>query len=305
MPGSAIVTGAAGFLGSRIARALAGAGYDVLGLDRAPVSALGIRSEVLGLPDDRLGALLSTEEPALVVHTAGPASVGASLEDPAADFRGSVGVTAALLEAVRLHAPSARVILLSSAAVYGNPASLPVAEDAPLAPLSPYGFHKTLVEALGREYAAVYGLKTASLRIFSAYGAGLARQLLWDVCEKARAGGVVRLFGTGEETRDFVHADDVARAVLAIAEGAASGGEPYNIASGTETTVREIAGRLVDAVAPGTSIEFSGEVREGDPLRWRADISRIAALGFVPQVPLADGVAEYARWYLARTARER
>lgn len=300
MPGRALVTGAAGFLGSAIVAALAAEGHDVLGVDR--IAALqGIRSRILALPGADLEAVLAEERPSLIVHAAGPASVGASIEDPAADFAGSVVVTASLLDAVRRTVPEARVVLLSSAAVYGNPASLPVGEDARLAPLSPYGFHKTVVESLGREYAVVYGLKTASLRIFSAYGAGLARQLLWDVCEKASVGGAVRLFGTGEETRDFIHVDDVASAVLAVAARAPMTGEAYNVASGTETSVREIASQLVAAVALGTPVEFTGEARAGDPLRWRADISRLRALGFVPARTLEDGLAEYAAWYLART----
>lgn len=299
MPGPALVTGAAGFLGSKIVSALAEAGYDVVGIDRVAAPA-AVPVHELSLPGERLDALLAEVRPALVVHAAGPASVGASLDDPAADFAGSVVVTASLLEAVRRHAPAARVVLLSSAAVYGNPASLPVAEDAPLAPLSPYGFHKTMVEALGREHHVVFGMKTASLRIFSAYGAGLARQLLWDVCEKARRDDVVRLFGTGDETRDFIHADDVARAVVAVAEHAPFEGEAYNVASGTETSVREVAEPLVRAISQGTPVEFSGEVREGDPLRWRADISRLAALGFAPACTFGEGLAEYAEWYLGQ-----
>jgi UDP-glucose 4-epimerase len=215
---------------------------------------------------------------------------------PLADFEGSVRIHAHVLDAVRRNAPEARVITLSSAAVYGNPQSLPIAEDSILAPISPYGYHKVLCETLLKEYYTVYGVQSAALRIFSAYGAGLRRQLLWDVCEKATA-GEVRLFGTGEETRDFIHADDVARACLAIAEGAPMHGEPYNVASGDETTVREVAERLVGEIAQGLPIHFTGEVRLGDPLRWQADISSVRALGFQPRVSLAEGVADYATWY--------
>lgn len=294
---TALVTGACGFLGSRIAEQLAGNGYRVVGIDRGVGHApQGIHCLAMSLPDSALSELLETERPSLIVHTAGPASVAASVTDPLADFEGSVRVHAHLLDAARQTVPEARIVTLSSAAVYGNPSALPVAEDAPLAPISPYGHHKAMCEALLREYSSVFGMKTCALRIFSAYGAGLRRQLLWDVCEKATAGSV-RLFGTGDETRDFIHADDVARAVLTLAEGAAFEGEAYNAAAGEETTVREVVAQLVDALAPGTEIEFSGEQRAGDPLRWRADIARIRGLGFEPSRSLADGLAEYAAWY--------
>jgi len=294
---TALVTGACGFLGSRIASQLAATGYRVVGLDREIGRApRGVECRAMSLPDDALADVLAAEAPSLVVHTAGPASVVGSVVDPLADFEGSVRVHAHLLDAVRRSAPDARVIALSSAAVYGNPVSLPIAENAPLAPISPYGHHKVMCEVLMREYADVYSMNTCVLRIFSAYGAGLRRQLLWDVCEKASQ-GTVRLFGTGEETRDFIHADDVARAVLVLAHAAAFEGEAYNAAAGVETSVRELVTTLVGEIAPGAPIEFSGEVRAGDPLRWRADISAIRALGFEPSLSLDDGLAEYAAWY--------
>lgn len=294
---TALVTGACGFLGSRIAEQLAGNEYRVVGIDRGIGDApAGIQCLAMSLPGDAFSEILATEQPSLIVHTAGPASVAASVADPLADFEGSVRVHAHVLEAVRLTVPDARFITLSSAAVYGNPSVLPIAEDAPLAPISPYGHHKAMCEALLREYSSIFGMKTCALRIFSAYGAGLKRQLLWDVCEKATAGSV-RLFGTGDETRDFIHADDVARAVLTLAEGAAFEGEAYNAATGNETSVREVVTQLVGAFAPGVAVEFSGEQRAGDPLRWRADIARIRGLGFEPSRSLADGLAEYVAWY--------
>ena len=171
-----------------------------------------------------------------------------------------------------------------------------MAEDAPIAPLSPYGFHKEIAETILREFHAVYSVRTAVARVFSAYGPGLRRQILWDVCEKARAGKVT-LFGTGAETRDFVHADDVARGIRAIVESAPMRGEAYNLASGVQTPIRDLAAEVVANIAPGTPIEFSGVVRPGDPLHWEADISAIRALGFTPQVTLAEGVAGYCDWY--------
>jgi len=295
---TALVTGARGFLGTRVAGSLVVNGYRVIGLDRVSGGASsGVECRAVSLPDDSLGDILASERPDVVVHAAGPASVGFSVKEPLSDFEGSVRVQAHLLDSVRRCAPDARVIALSSAAVYGNPTQLPVSEDAALAPISPYGYHKVMCEGLLKEYHAVYGLKTCALRIFSAYGAGLRRQLLWDVCEKAATDPVVRLFGTGEETRDFVHVDDIASAVVAVAGNASFDGEAYNVASGRETSVREVAELIVGQVAPSKPIEFSGEVREGDPLRWEADISRIEDLGFRPAIDVHEGLKAYAEWY--------
>jgi len=296
--GTAIVTGSCGFIGARIAALMAEAGYRVVGVDRSVEAAPeGIVQRQLTLPDDTLDDILLAEKPDVVIHAAGPASVGDSVLHPLEDFEGSVRVHAHMLDAVRRCAPRARVIALSSAAVYGNPESLPIGEDVPSAPISPYGHHKVMCEGLLREYASVYGMNTCALRVFSAYGAGLKRQLLWDVCEKAASNPVVRLFGTGDETRDYVHVDDIARAVRVVTESSSVGFTVYNVASGVETSVREVATALVEVVAPGKAVEFSGEVRAGDPLRWRADISRIRSLGFEPARRLSDGVEDYAAWY--------
>lgn len=184
---------------------------------------------------------------------------------------------------------------MSSAAVYGNPVVLPVRENAPLAPVSPYGFHKQIAETLLQEYYQVYGVASCAARVFSAYGPGLRRQLLWDVCRKAMTGSV-GLSGTGAETRDFIHVADVARAVRVLAENAPMHAEPYNVASGVETSVAELASGLVANVSPAVTVEFSGAQRPGDPLRWCADISAIAKLGFTPSVTLEAGLSEYAQW---------
>lgn len=293
-----IVTGASGFLGSLVCAEFKLSGYRVVGVGREP-DVRGTCDQYLQaeLPSRAFEHLVTSVQPSLIVHAAGPASVPASFLDPVQDFVGTTVVLASLLDAVRRNSPRSRVVVFSSAAVYGNPPSLPVTEEAPLEPVSPYGFHKLAAEGLLREYADVYGVRSAGLRIFSAYGPGLRKQLAWDVCEKIRNNGVVRLFGTGEETRDFVHGRDVARACMAIAKSAPMLGETFNVASGQETTVRKVAELIVEALRPGTTIEFTRETRLGDPLRWRADISAIGALGFAPSVPIEAGMTEYADWY--------
>jgi len=175
--------------------------------------------------------------------------------------------------------------------VYGEPEKLPVAEDAPLAPVSPYGLHRVEAERLALDS----GVPLAIARVFSAYGEGLRRQVLWDVARRALSGRPVELSGTGEETRDFVHAQDVAGAIAAIADAAAFEGEIVNVGTGVETSVAELANVIVRELAGG-EIRFTGDARPGDPARWRADVTTLRSLGFEPSVAIEDGAAAYARW---------
>ena len=127
------------------------------------------------LPGEAFLGLVEQERPDCLVHCAGPASVHNSVVDSASDFYGSTVVTFEILKALQSGAPKCRFLQLSSAAVYGEPADLPVKETHTLNPISPYGFHKWQCELVCQEFAKVYGQPTAIVRIFSAYGAGLRR----------------------------------------------------------------------------------------------------------------------------------
>ncbi len=295
-----LITGVAGFLGRYVAKRFFTAGWKVIGVDsqgeeNGPREFMN-RYLFANLPDDRIAGWIAEEQPSLVVHCAGRASVPFSISDPAADFDGNAVLTFRLLDALRLHAPQCRFILLSSAAVYGNPEKLPVTENSPLAPISPYGFHKRQAELACQEFAVAYGLRTCSLRIFSAYGPGLRRQVLWDLSAKAMSSDVLQLMGTGSETRDFVHARDVALAVDLVAHQGDLQGEVYNLASGIETSIASLAEQILDSLNRKISIEFDGHQPQGDPLRWRADISRLSNLGYAPSIEFSEGVQEYVRW---------
>lgn len=280
-----LVTGGHGFLGAYVHAALA---------ERGQVASAG-RPDV-EIPSSTFDRLLESARPDLVVHCAGPASVATSLADPAADFDASVVVTFELLDRLRSLRPPPRVVFISSAAVYGNAPSLPIGENETPRPMSPYGHHKLAGEYLLREFSELFGVPSVSLRVFSAYGEGLRRQILWDVCVQALADGEVRLQGSGTETRDFVHAADVGAAVRAVVDHARFEAEAYNVASGVETRISELAALVVDALGVDAEISFSGAGRPGDPARWRADLRQIAALGFRPAISLDDGVRAYAGW---------
>ena len=295
-----LITGVAGFLGRATARQFARDGWRVVGVDvAAPENAQlnpGTMYHRMILPSAGLADLLRALPPDACIHCAGRASVPFSMEDPAADFRDNTVLTFEILETLRREAPRCRFLLLSSAAVYGNPASLPVAETHRTAPLSPYGYHKLQCELLCEEFARIYAQPTTIVRIFSAYGPGLRRQVVWDICERALSGGALTLHGTGRESRDFIHAGDIARALVLLAEKGGADADVYNLASGEETTIAALAETLLAALLRDTAVSFDGRATPGNPLCWRADISRIGALGFAPAIPLAQGLRSTATW---------
>jgi UDP-glucose 4-epimerase len=300
MSETVVLTGAAGFIGRVMARALRSDGRDVIGIDMAPPenapNASLTRYVQMRLPSRELEAVLSEHQPSATIHCAGRASVGLSFDDPGADFHCGTVVTFELLDALRRYAPGCRFIFLSSAAVYGEPHTLPVTEAEPVKPISPYGFHKRQCELLCEEFASIYGLSTSVVRIFSAYGPGLRRQVVWDLCYRVLTERKLLLRGTGEESRDFIHVKDIVRATMMILNQAEMTGEAYNVASGVEMTIKDLAAKIVTALGVELEPEFDGVVPAGNPLNWRADISKLEGLGFAPETSLESGLAGVANW---------
>jgi len=300
-----LITGVAGFLGHHVAQLFLREGWRVVGIDEVPaekVRLTDVAYHQLALPDSRLAGLLRTEAPQACIHCAGCASVGLSMDDPAADFRGNVTLVFEVLETLRRYAPRCRFLLLSSAAVYGDPASLPVTEAHDVRPLSPYGFHKRQAELLCEEFSRIHGLPTACARIFSAYGPGLRRQVVWDICQKVLSQGKLTLHGTGAESRDFIHASDIAHGLRILAESAPCEGEIYNLASGREVTIAELADLVLTRLGSPAKPSFDGQATPGNPLRWCADLAKIAALGFTPTVRFESGIDAVATWAKAEIA---
>lgn len=307
------ITGAHGFIGRHLARSLKASGYRVAGLGHGAwpeteaaqwglsfwlngeisASNLGQMRQALGLPD-------------AVFHLAGGSSVGAAIAHPHEDFTRTVVSTAELLEWLRQHSPATHLVAVSSAAVYGSAHGGPIAEDARLSPFSPYGAHKLIMEELCRSYAANFGLRVILPRLFSVYGSGLKKQLLWDLCEKIAAGGQVELGGSGGELRDWIDVRDVARGLERVGQLASGEAPVVNLATGAATSVRDIAAMVTacwaDSTAPAREVRFSGRSRPGDPFSLIADVARMRAFGLDNRIPVSQGVAEYVAWYRGQMA---
>ncbi|MBD2087800.1 NAD-dependent epimerase/dehydratase family protein [Trichocoleus sp. ST-U3] len=295
-----LITGVTGFIGRYVARQFTETGWSVIGLgnrppENAPRQDL-FRYEKLNLPSADLAKIVQELQPEVCIHCAGRASVELSISDPSADFSNSVAVTFNLLDTLRLYVPKCRLIYLSSAAVYGNPETLPIQENQSLKPISPYGFHKLMSEQLCAEFFQVYNLPTAIVRIFSGYGPGLRRQVLWDMCQKALINPALKLRGTGNESRDFIHGRDVARALQILAEKANFEAEVYNLANGVETTIKELAALVLAKLGEDILVEFDNSTPVGTPINWQADMSKLSQIGFIPEVTIERGINVYVQW---------
>jgi UDP-glucose 4-epimerase len=304
---SALVIGGAGFLGSKIAGAFGSSGYAVTSLDIAMPGdsheSSDLRTISMSLPDAAFGALLSEVAPDVLVHCAGKASVPESMTNPHDDFASHVILTEWLINQCRRSAPNTRFVYLSSAAVYGQPDELPVTESAAVRPVSPYGYHKRMAEMLCEQASGLFGLQTVIARIFSAYGSGLQRQVIWEAARQACEENQISLQGTGDETRDFIHVQDIAQAVILLAERVPADGSAYNVASGTETSVQDVAQAIAEK-SRKCSVLFRGTRRGYDPERWKADITKIRNIGFQPSISLGEGLDDVISWmWEKQTAR--
>jgi UDP-glucose 4-epimerase len=300
MDRTVLITGVAGFIGRYAAQHFLSEGWSVVGIDHtspenAPLSSLSAYYN-LHLPNKAFRDLLQKHSPDVFVHCAGRSSVGFSIAEPSSDFYDSTVLSFEILNSLRLHAPRCRFILLSSAAVYGNPDSLPVKETHLPSPISPYGFHKWQCEQLCLEFSKIYKMSTASLRLFSAYGPGLRRQVLWDICQKILVHKSLLLQGTGKESRDFIHAIDIARASRIVAAKAPMQGEVYNVGSGQEVAIEELTTMILGATKSNLPPQYDRTSPPGTPMNWQADISKLKSLGFTPSIPFSQGVTSYVSW---------
>jgi UDP-glucose 4-epimerase len=293
------ITGIQGFLGCHLADALGRAGRKIVGFVRAD-STQGSQQVGYPLSPEGLAAALDQHRlPARVYHLAGGATVGRSMIDPHGDFLDNVVTTEILLEALRPLTQRVPIVLASSAAVYGGGHEAPINVSDKIVPTSPYGHHKLIAEQLARAHADAFGLPVTICRLFSIYGPGLRKQLLFDACTRlatAPAGAALVLGGTGDEIRDWLHVTDATAGLAALPDPASGQVRCHNLASGQPTTIREIAVTLVRAWGEGGEVSFSGLSRAGDPFSLLAERQSLP-VRFAPSVELIKGLTSYVNWF--------
>jgi len=300
-----LVTGGAGFIGSHLVEELIRGAARVTVVDNLSsgrmrnLEAVRDRLELLqlDLSRDDLRPLLAERGFATIFHLAGFASVPESVNHPRQDFEKNVVATFNLLEAVREASPRTRVIVASSAAVYGEGKGEPLREDDLTLPVAPYGVSKLAAERYAAVYANVYGLRAASLRLFPVYGPRLRGLVIHDLARKVIENPrELFIHGDGTQVRDFNYVANVVDALLFVAERGALTGETYNVGSEEPVAIRDLAHMICRVMNADPRFVFSGEVRPGVAQRWYADITRIKQLGYRPRLKLAEGLAATIAW---------
>jgi dTDP-glucose 4,6-dehydratase/UDP-glucose 4-epimerase len=291
-----LIIGSKGFIGTHAELYFTQRGYKVYGCD--VIVDYGKKNyAVIDATTADFHALFQDIQFDICLNCSGAASVPDSLKNPLRDFNLNVLNVFRILDAIRQYQPQCKFINLSSAAVYGNPQALPIQEKNNLAPVSPYGMHKLQAEQICAEFHQIFGLKTCSLRVFSAFGEGLKKQLFWDLYQKMKNKEVVELFGTGKETRDFIYIQDLLFAIECVIENAPLE-HPLilNVANGIEISIAAAAHLFASLFDRFKTVTFNNQVKIGDPLNWRADITQLKNLGYYPQVTLEAGLDKYYQW---------
>lgn len=294
-----LVTGANGFVGSHLCEMFNNENYNIIGTDFEKRFSNDkyefIESDLL---NDDIESLLSHINPDIIIHCAGSADVHKSVLNPLFDFNGNVVILHRLLFAMKkLNMENCRFVFLSSAGVYGQPKQLPITEESPLNPLSPYALHKKICEDICQYFVENYNFNIKIVRIFSTYGPGLRKQIFWDMNEKIKNTGFLKMFGSGNESRDYIYITDLINAIYLIAVDDKEKHNIYNVGNAEEVYIKDIAKMF--AKEKGLSqdrIIFDGYVREGDPINWRADISRLEKLGYKKAVNIENGIKFYVDW---------
>lgn len=302
-----LITGGAGFIGHHLALHLGSLGYEVLCLDNlsrsSPEVVKTLRSSNIDLivadvlDINSLELIMSRFKPEVVIHTAALVSVEESVRKPEDYLRCNVLGT---LNTVRVSTNYgvSRFIYLSSAAVYGDPIKLPVSEEHPLNPKSPYGLSKLLGEEVVKLYHRMYGLEYVILRLFNVYGprqslnpySGVIIKFIDRVCK----GLPPVIYGDGTQTRDFIHVLDVCRATQ-LSISTENVNEVYNIGSGKPLSINELANLIIRI----SKLELRPTYEQSRPSDIRhsyADISKaVKYLGFKPSVSIEEGIEELLR----------
>jgi UDP-glucose 4-epimerase len=306
-----LITGGCGFIGANLVRSLAAGGaprvrvIDDLrtGLaEHVPPDLAEVRIGDVADPDALASALEGVDA---VVHLASQTGVAPSVEDPGSDFRGNAAATFGVLDACRRLGIS-RLVFASSGAAVGE-VTPPIHEEVVPRPVSPYGASKLAGEAYCAAFAATFGMETVALRFSNVYGPFSAhkRNAVPNFIKRAITGEPIVIYGDGGQTRDFIFVEDLCDAIGRALSTRGLGGQVFQVATGVETSVREVAEAVQDVAGGPEEIRFEAG-RAGEVYKSSVDISKIRRmLGFEPTVSLKDGLARTFDWYREHWTSER
>jgi nucleoside-diphosphate-sugar epimerase len=314
-----LVTGGMGFIGSNLARRLAGLGAKVTVLDNLDARYGGNRFNLEGVQtnfveaDQRNDSAVAplVKEAEAIFNLVGQVSHVDSMEDPRSDLETNVVSHISLLEACRRHNPSVKIVFCGTRGQYGRPEKTPVDEQAPLQPVDVNGINKTAGEMYHFLYARSYGLKVSSLRLTNTYGPRhtmkTARQgvFAWFV-RQALDGEEIRLYGGGEQVRDFNHVEDVVDALLLAMTRAEADGQVFNLGSREPASLLRCAELIVRAAGRGAvrKVPYPDSLKTIEVGDYVGDYSKIQRLlGWEPKIALEAGVRETVAFYAQHRER--
>lgn len=313
----ALVTGAAGFIGSHLCDRLLSDGWEVVAVDSfssyydvsekeanaAALNERGLVVEKLDLLDADLGRLLDGVD--VVFHQAGQPGVRSSWADLPSYTSNNILATQKLLDAAKGQ-PLRRFVFASSSSVYGDALTYPTTEDTQPKPINPYGVTKLAAEHLCSVYSRNWNLPVAILRYFTVYGPRQRPDMaMHRLIEAAVSGKPFPLFGTGSQIRDFTYVGDVVGANLAAAMKDSPAGSIVNIAGGDATSVSKVIAIVEMLTGRQVALDRTPP-QAGDVERTGASTVRAQALmGWSPTVSVSDGLEKQVAWHLARQNRQR
>jgi UDP-glucose 4-epimerase len=295
----ALVIGGLGFIGACLVSRLISKGIDVDVTTSTKSVAPDLRS-VYSIPYNEAGfsTLLSKNEYEDIYFFSGNPSPSYSENEPYFDINLTNIPLLALLKSVVRAGFKGRLWFASSVAVYGGNNAAFLSEESECLPLSYYAVSKLMAEEHLKMYNRIHGLHTGIFRIFSTYGGGLKRQLVYDIYKKIKDNpNEILLHGTGNEARDLSYVQDQISAILAIAEKTKPNGEVWNIGAGELHTVNDVVDQLCGILGTNTRVKYQYPMRAYDGVCWRADVRKLRALNFEQQFTLATGLRETINAY--------
>ena len=295
-----LILGAQGFIGSHLIQFFCEQKQEVYGCDLIDFHTNEFTYTKISILDSAFELFISNNTFDVCINASGNGNVSFSFEDPIYDFNANVVAVDIILYLLSKYQPTCKFVHFSSAAVYGNPLLLPVSEESVLHPQSPYGYHKLLSEIICKKYFNLYAMPIVILRPFSVYGNRLKKQIIWDVCSKMNKNNIIEMFGTGNESRDFIHISDVICIIDLLITHSDFKAEILNIGNGEEVKIKDLAA-LLTTHFKNKEIVFSNTIRVGDPLNWKADITKISRYGYTMKTPLLEGVRMYVDWFKKET----
>ncbi|ENN96339.1 NAD-dependent epimerase/dehydratase [Methanocaldococcus villosus KIN24-T80] len=291
-----LITGGAGFIGSHVVDLFVNNGYDVIILDNLKTGNLNNVNEKAKFIKGDIRDKINLRDIEVVIHQAAQINVRYSVEDPKYDADVNILGTINLLEAIRKYEIEKIIYASSGGAVYGEPKYLPVDENHPISPISPYGLSKYVGEEYIKLYNRLYGIEFVILRYGNVYGerqdpkgeAGVISIFI----DKMLRGERPVIFGNGKQTRDFVYVKDVAKANLLAMKWK---NEIVNIGSGKETSVNELY-KIISEELKFKEKPIYDKPREGEVYRIYLNIDKAKSLGWEPETGLKEGIRKVINW---------